>query len=93
MKQLHTILMGSAAMGLAALATNPASAAEVKKSFKFSGQMNKAISFTNDGDSTYRDFADPENSKSRMLETSKSALISFCPSQKLSFPPPCPGLR
>ncbi len=66
MKQLHTILMGSAAMGLVALATNPASAAEVKKSFKFSGQMNKAITFTNDGDSTYRDFADPENSKSRI---------------------------
>ncbi len=66
MKQFHTMLMGSAAMGLAALATNPASAADTQKSFKFSGQINKSISFTNDGDSTYTDFNDPENSKSRI---------------------------
>ena len=66
MKQFRTMLLGSAAMSMAAMVAMPASAAEVERTLKMSGYVNKVAAFVDDGDSTYTDFVDSGLEKSRV---------------------------
>ncbi|MDP7215532.1 MAG: hypothetical protein QF583_06395 [Rhodospirillales bacterium] len=66
MKQFRTMLLGSAAMSMAAMAAMPAEAAEVERTLKMSGYVNKVAAFVHDGNSTYTDFADSGLEKSRV---------------------------
>jgi hypothetical protein len=66
MKQFRTMLLGSAAMSMAAMAAMPAEAAEVERTLKMSGYVNKVAAFVDDGDSTYTDFVDSGLEKSRV---------------------------
>ncbi len=66
MKQFRTMLLGSAAMSMAAMVAMPAEAAEVERTLKMSGWVNKAAAFVDDGDSSYTDFVDPGWGKSRV---------------------------
>ncbi len=66
MKQFRTMLLGSAAMSMAAMVAMPAEAAEVEKSLTMSGWVNKAAAFVDDGDSTYTDFIEPGHGRSRV---------------------------
>ncbi len=66
MKQFRTMLLGSAAMSMAAMAAMPAEAAEVERTLKMSGFVNKVAAFVSDGDSAYTDFVDSGLEKSRV---------------------------
>jgi hypothetical protein len=60
------MLLGSAAMSMAAMVAMPAGAAEVERTLKMSGWVNKAASFVEDGDSSYTDFKEPGHGRSRV---------------------------
>ena len=66
MKQFRTMLLGSAAMSMAAMVAMPTEAAEVERTLKMSGYVNKVAAFVHDGSSTYTDFADSGLEKSRV---------------------------
>jgi len=59
------MLLGTAAVGLAAAVATPASAAETERKVTVSGHVNKVLSITDDGDNEYVDFADNRNSGTR----------------------------
>ncbi len=73
MKQFRTMLLGSAAMSMAAMAAMQAAAAEVERTLKMSGFVNKVAAFVDDGDSTYTDFVDSalDNSRVRWIAEAK----------------------
>ena len=73
MNTFRNVLLGTAAAGLAVMAMSPANAAETEKTFKISGQVNRALAITNDGDQSYVDFADNtlSTSRFRMIGESK----------------------
>ena len=66
MKQFRTMLLGSAAMSMAAMVAMPTEAAEVERTLKMSGYVNKVAAFVSDGDSDYTDFVDSGLEKSRV---------------------------
>ncbi len=66
MKQFRTMLLGSAAMSMAAMVAMPTEAAEVERTLKMSGWVNKAAAFVDDGDSTYTDYVEPGHGRSRV---------------------------
>ncbi len=73
MNTFRNVLLGTAAVGLAAVAISPANAAETEKTFKVSGHVNRVMAFTDDGDGSYVDFADNalSGSRFRMIGESK----------------------
>ncbi len=73
MNTFRNVLLGTAAAGFAVMAISPANAAETEKTFKISGQVNRAVAITDDGDQSYVNFADNtlSTSRFRMIGESK----------------------
>jgi hypothetical protein len=66
MSNFRTMLMSTAAVGLASVLATPASAGEVEKSASFGGHVNRTLSLLDDGDSTKLKSGDSGVSMSRV---------------------------
>jgi hypothetical protein len=66
MSNFRTMLMSTAAVGLASVLATPASAGEVEKSASFGGHVNRTLSVLDDGDSTKLKSGDSGVSMSRV---------------------------
>jgi len=66
MSNFRTMLMSTAAVGLASVLATPASAGEVEKSASFGGHVNRTLSVLDDGDSTKLKSGDNGVSMSRV---------------------------
>lgn len=68
----RSLVLGTAAIGLAGASISSANAAEMEKKFAVSGFVNRALSVAGDGDASYVDFSDnsADGSRFRMIGTS-----------------------
>ena len=68
----RSLILGTAAIGLAGASVSAANAAETEKKLAVSGFVNRAMSVTDDGDASYVDFGDnaADGSRFRLIGTS-----------------------
>ncbi len=72
MKKSQIGIIGFAVTSLGVLSTLPVQGAEVEKTFKVSGQVNRVVTFTDDGDNTYVRHVDNNASVSRFILTGEA---------------------
>jgi hypothetical protein len=68
----RSLVLGTAAIGLAGASVSSANAAEMEKKFAVSGFVNRVLSVTGDGDTSYVDFGDNAADGSRFRLTGTS---------------------
>lgn len=79
MNIFRNVLLGTAAVGMTVMAMNPANAAETKKTLKVSGFISRVVAVTDDGDTSYVDYANAKmiGSRFRIVGESKGANLTI----------------